>query len=53
MLGAKNILKCIQDTIIGTLDSSNYELPTQAKKNQELHFPRHHLNATLKKEYMT
>jgi hypothetical protein len=53
MLGAKNILKCIQDPTTGTSASGNSELPTQAEKNQALHFLRHHLNATLKNEYMT
>ena len=53
MLGAKNIMKCIQDPIVGTLAFGNYELPIQVEKNQALHFLRHHLNATLKNEYMT
>jgi CMP-2-keto-3-deoxyoctulosonic acid synthetase len=44
MFSAKNILKCIQDATIGTLAFDNSELPTQAKKNQTLHFLRHHLN---------
>jgi hypothetical protein len=53
ILGAKNILKCIQDPTIGTLASNNFELSTQAEKNQALHFLRHHLNDTLNNEYMT
>jgi hypothetical protein len=53
MFGAKNIRKCIQDPTIGTSASSNSKLPSQAKKNQALHFFRHHLNVTLKNEYMT
>jgi hypothetical protein len=52
ILGAKDILKCIQDPIVGTSTSGNFELPTQAEKNQALHFLRHHLNATLKNENM-
>jgi hypothetical protein len=54
MFGAKKILKCIQDPLlIGTSISGNFELPTQAEKNKTMHFLRHHLNATLKNEYMT
>jgi hypothetical protein len=53
MFGAKNILKCIQDPTLGTSASNNFELSTQAKKNQALYFLRHHLNATLKNEYIT
>jgi hypothetical protein len=53
ILGAKNILKCIQDpNTIGTSASGNSELPTQAEKHQALHFLRHHLNATLKNEFI-
>jgi hypothetical protein len=52
MFGPKNMLKCIKDPSIGSLYFNNFELPTQAKKNQALHFLRHHLNVILKNEYM-
>ncbi|KAF2929463.1 hypothetical protein DAI22_05g059300 [Oryza sativa Japonica Group] len=53
MLGAKKLLNCIQDPTIATSAGGVNNLPTSAEKNQALHFLRHHLNTTLKNEYMT
>lgn len=53
MLGAKKLLNCIQDPTIATSAGGVNNLPTSAEKNQTLHFLRHHLNTTLKNEYMT
>ncbi|EAZ11596.1 hypothetical protein OsJ_01460 [Oryza sativa Japonica Group] len=52
-LGAKKLLNCIQDPTIATSAGGVNNLPTSAEKNQALHFLRHHLNTTLKNEYMT